>query len=173
MPNITSSPVATPNTIMLRVNSIGEKYSEGRCKTGKTIVPGMLIEKTVDTGYPYHTLQPHATADGIARLLVAIELALVADVPGLAYSGGTIDDSYGAGDLVRYHLCMPGDVMFMLVAASAVAIIETDFLSSAGDGTLKKSAGAGKLFQSDTTINNSGNALTRARIRAEALGPNA
>lgn len=168
MANVMTTPPTRPATIVLEAKN-GLKTNEGRVKTAKTIYPGMLIERLTDTGYQYMTVQPHATAGGAAELLIAIELALVADIPGATYSGGTVDDAYAAGDLVRWHHCQRGDVVHALVAASASAIVMTDWLSSNGDGCLRKETSTGvKLFAPMEAVDNSAGS-SRARIRARAL----
>lgn len=161
---------SAPNTIMLKVNSIGEKYGEGKVKTGKTIYPGDLIDPTTDTTYPDCTYQPFATAAGLCDRIVAIELALAADVFGAATTkGGTIDDAYAAGDTVRFHECMPGDIMYMWVAASASAIAQNAYLEADGAGGLRVYNAGVRLFRAMEAVDNHLNGASRARIRARAV----
>jgi len=166
-----TTPPATPNTILLRIDSLGEKYLEGRVAAAKTVTPGMLVERTTDaSNNPDGVWQPHSTAGGYAEPIVAVELALVADVPKQTYSGGTIDDVYNAGDLLRMHECQPGDELYMFLPASASAVVLTDFLTSNGDGTLKKASSTDvRGWKPLEAVDNSANAASKARIRVRRL----
>jgi hypothetical protein len=167
MAGVTTAP-ATPNTIVLKSLGIGERYSEGLVQAAKTITPGYLVERVVDDE-SQPKWQGHSTAGGYAEIVVAVELGFVADIPKQTYSGGTIDDVYNAGDLVRLHHCHKGDELFMLVPASASAIVITDFLTSNGDGTLKKATSTDqRLFKPLQALDNSAGATT-ARIRVRVL----
>lgn len=164
-----TTPPNPQRTIILKCDRIGEKYNEGRVAVSKSILPGMLIERTTADTPPDGDWQPHSTAGGFAEAAVALELGFVADIPFQTFSGGTIDDAYAAADLVRMHLCQPGDEMYMLLAASATAVVLTDFLESAGDGTLRKASSTNqRLFKPLEAVDNSAGAA-RARIRVRKL----
>src|SRR5262245_1722763 len=133
MPNLTDPP-RPQRTILLR-GKFNQVATEGRVKTGGSIMPGMLVEMTTTTPYQYPTLQAHATSGGHSRRWVALE-GMVADIPYQTFTGGTIDDAYAAGALLRVHECMPHDVMYMLIP-NAANITINGALASNGDGTLK------------------------------------
>lgn len=159
MSEVTSPP--TPNTILLRGKQ-SETHVEGRAST--TITPGFLISKTTSGDYPYGKWAPHPTAGGLAEKVVALE-GRVADVPGLAFTGGTIDDDYLVDQLVFAHHCQPGDELYMFLKASGSAVILTDNLESAGDGTLRKLASGVALFHV-LEAKTPGSSKTRIRVRA-------
>lgn len=111
------------NTILLKpIEDIARKYEEGRVHTGKTILPGMLIE-TTSTG----TLQPHSTDGGEAECLVAIEDPL---------QGKTIDDSYAADDLCRYLNLLPG-AEFQAILTTGQSVSPDEWWTSDGDGKIR------------------------------------
>jgi hypothetical protein len=164
-----TTPPNPQRTIVLKCSSLGDKYHEGRVQAGKTITPGMLVERATTGTKPDGDYRPHSTAGGPAERIVAQELAFIADVPGLTFSGGTIDDNYAAGDLVRMHQCQPGDECYMLLGAGATAVIEVDFLESAGTGYLRKASGTNtRLFKPLEAVDNSTGA-NPARIRVRAI----
>lgn len=152
--------MAGPNTICLKVNAIGEKYGEGLVKAAKTIKPGHLIESTADAVdvYGRETMQPHSVALGKGEQVVAIEEF---------FTGGTIDDLYPAGAVVRFHRCLKGDLMWMLLKIGE-NILPTDYLESAGDGTLQKLTTGVALFKAAEIKDNTSGGLV-VRIRARAL----
>lgn len=164
-----------PNTIVLQGN-LADKYDEGVC--GATnITPGFLIDydatsteegdTAVGTGdtpgaLENQVMKPHATAGGLTGVLVAVE----DDFGGHGVPGGTIDDDYVEGDVVRFHKAQKGDKLNMwLLENENVAF--GDKLSSNGDGTLRKVTGTdiglvkAKEAQHYTTAN--------GRIRVEVL----
>lgn len=107
-----------PNTIQLN----GEFRHEEGIASG-TVSPGMLLERTSATT---HTVKAHATEGGYAERAFAVEDAL---------QGNTVDDDYADGDLVSYHLAVPGaEVQALIKAGSVVSVGEQ--LISGGDGTL-------------------------------------
>lgn len=164
----------TPNVIVLKTNSLGGiNYHENPIQAAKTIRPGMLIER-IAGGF----VQPHSTAAGPAEKLVATELGLVADIPGNAGDtvtvlGGGIDDNYVAGGqnaLVRSHLCESGDEMYLLLPPSAAAVTEADYLTSNGDGYVKKGATTdSRLFKALESADNHLNSGSALRIRARTI----
>lgn len=129
-------------TVLLK-GSLSEKSEESRVVSGATITPGMLVEYTTTAGVgpgARPDVQPHSTAGGYAENLFAIENSYKGGraTATLGIEGGGIDDDYAAGDLCFLHLAQPGDEIYALVPGGASAIILTDFLTSAGDGTVKK-----------------------------------
>lgn len=101
-----------------------------------SITPGMLI--ALDTA---GKVKAHATAGGIAANAFAFENELT-NYDGHSGTNHTIDTAYASGDNVYYGVCSSGAEVYALVADGASAIVKGDYLTSAGDGTLKK-AGAG------------------------------
>ena len=160
----------TPNTILLKGRH-HNKYEEGRVAAGKTIMPGMIIESVGVDSNGVTTYQPHATRGGWAELAVAVESVFTADAsPGGADRGGTIDDAYQAGELVRFHICQPGDELYMLLKTANHALITSSLVSDGAGGLEIFSSTYNKLFKSLEDNNNSSGA--NARIRVRALGPN-
>lgn len=117
------------NQIILMDMGHHEEY-----RAAAALKPGHLIQLTSDT-----EVQKHASAGAIGEKMFAKEDAL---------QGKTIDDAYAAGDLVSCHVCLPGCRLQARVAAGAVAIVEGDWLGSAGDGTLRKVTPAPELLYS-------------------------
>jgi hypothetical protein len=161
------------NTIVL-VGDLWEKPEESRA--GATITPGMLLGQTTTAlTQPGERprVVPHATAGGPCEKKFAKENAwkggtLSAD--GEEISGGTIDDDYATGDTVLIHHAQPGDVIYALVPASAAAIVLSDYLTSNGDGTLKKAATTDtRIAVPLEAVDNSTNGTTTARIRVRIL----
>lgn len=74
----------------------------------------------------------HATAAKVAYPIFAYEDEL---------QGKTYLDSYAANDIVQCWVAQRGDVVNALIQAGQTIVIG-DYLVSAGDGTLKKSAAA-------------------------------
>jgi hypothetical protein len=110
-----------PNMILLR-GDLGDIYDEGRC-AATDVLPGMLIN--FDSS---GEIIPHGTAVGNSIKAVAIEDAL---------QGKTIDDAYEEDDLVRYHVCQRGEIIYFRLA-DAQTIAVNDALVSNGDGYLKE-----------------------------------
>ena len=165
------SAVTTPpnpqRTIVLKCDSLGEKYLEGRVEAAKSITPGMLVERTATSGTdPDGFWQPHSTQGGPAEAVVAMELGFVADVPyASTFSGGTIDDAYAANDVVRMHECQPGDELYMFLKANGSAVTPVDFLQSAGNGDLEKQTSTNqRLFKALESVT-PGTSRTRIRVR--------
>ncbi|KKK83117.1 hypothetical protein LCGC14_2796600 [marine sediment metagenome] len=91
-------------------------------KAASTITPGMLID-TEAAG-----VIEHAGAGLNAAPLFAVENEVV---------GKGIDDDYIAAENCIYEAMQLGTEVHALLAANAAAIVEGDFLQSAGDGTLR------------------------------------
>lgn len=160
------------NTIVL-VGDLNEKPEESRA--AGTITPGMLLGQATTT-----LTQPgerprvvaHATAGGWAEKKFAKENSYTGgtmSVDHLSIGGGNIDDDYVTGDTVFIHHAQPGDVIYALLPASADAIILTDYLTSNGDGTLKKAATTDvRIAAPLEAVDNSASTAT-ARIRVRVL----
>lgn len=139
--------MAYPNTILLK-GDLGTRYEEGRA--AGTIKPGHLIKSNSSGNYVVH-----ASSGGAGERLVAIEDGLI---------GGTIDTAYSSGDLVRFKVVQPGDVLYMFLK-DGQSVVPDDDLSSNGDGTLKKETSTGvKMFKSLETVAPSG-ADGRIKVR--------
>lgn len=101
----------------------------------------------------------HATQGGAARRLFAKENGIVGDITTTAYVG--YDTAPTAPDIVPCHDAQPGDLINWRVAAGAASITLGDFLTSAGDGTAKKTGATSELqysqvADSSTITNTSG-----------------
>lgn len=133
------------NTIVV-LGDLESRSEEARA--GGTITPGMLLGQTTTAltqPGEHPRVVAHATAAGPALKMFAKEMGAMG-VGGTfssgdsAISGGTIDDDYAIGDTVLIHEARPGDEIYALVPGNAAAIVLTDYLTSNGDGTLKKGA---------------------------------
>lgn len=140
-------PTVSPHTIVLR-GELHQRHDEARANAA--LKPGHLIKKNSSS-----EVLKHATAAGGGQLFVAKEDDLV---------GKTINDAYAAGDVVFYHIPQKGDWLYMRVAAAATAIAVNDPLTSAGDGTIKKSTGG-----TDVVIGHAKEALDNSGGGAEAF----
>lgn len=162
----------TYNTVVLR-GDLGKKPEESRA--GGTITPGMLLGNTTTT-----LTQPgemprvvaHATAGGPCEKKFAKENSYDGghmSIDGLSISGGTIDDNYVTGDTVFIHTAMPGDVIYGLVPASASAIVLSDYLTSNGNGMVKKGATTDYRIARPLEAVDNSSGTTPVRIRMEIL----
>ena len=106
------------NAIQLRGEAL---HKEGIA--GAVVTPGYLIEQDTDL-----TWIPHANAGLNAAPTFALELAML---------GKGIADDYADGDQIQVGAQVPGNEVYALVAASAAAILNNEYLESAGDGTLR------------------------------------
>lgn len=117
--------------------------------------------------YPGHLLvmdsagkvKKHATADGYAERMFAVEDSL---------QGSTIATAYAAADQVRIVICTPGDVVQAYLASGETVVIG-DQLCSNGDGTLKKVTGsevpiAVAMEAQDLSDTGDSDTLTRVRV---------
>jgi hypothetical protein len=104
---------------------------EGVAEPNSDIKPGHLLVFN-STG----NLEVHATEEGAARpVLVALESPTAP-----AGTTAAIDALYTASETVYYTVGQPGDVLYMILAASQTAVKGTSKLVSKGDGTLKVQA---------------------------------
>jgi glycerol kinase len=110
--------MAKPKTIVLKGTPLRK---EG--VASEAITPGHLVEFG-----GVNDLRKHATAGGNARKAFAVEYD----------PENEIDTACAAGDQVMYVTGHPGDEVYALVPAGAVAIAKGDPLESNGDGTLRK-----------------------------------
>lgn len=123
------------NTIKLKnYLNIFEEYA-----ANAAITPGHLIE-VISTD----KVQVHATGDGNALPMFAIEDDL---------QGKTIDQAYAAGDRVQVWIPQRGDQVNAILHDEEAVVIG-DFLTSYGDGTLKKYdvAASGAIIESPALI---------------------
>jgi hypothetical protein len=142
--------VAVFNTVILK-GKYGEYYSEDVNSASNGVMPGHLMIVGSDL-----KVDRHLTAGGTAENRVALEEF---------FQGGTIDNSYSSGAIVRSKVFQPGEEAYMLLAASASSLTPADFVTSAGDGTVKKSTATSewRFGKPLASVDNSGNSLT-ARV---------
>jgi hypothetical protein len=153
-----------PNTVVL--SDLYITPDEKKC--AEAITPGHLVE-VIGSGGTAGQLRRHATADGISRPHFAIE-SLVPYDP-IPTKTKAIDIPYPIGDTVRWIIASPGMLIYAMVPAAAVAIVEGDPLVSNGDGTLKKAGAtpAGEVivaYAAEAINNSGGGAAARIRVRA-------
>lgn len=111
--------MATQRTIRLKGSGLRK---EGLVATGVTITPGMLVD-TDSTGVILHG---DAAENAVPAFAVENEVV-----------GEGIDTDYVAESNCIYEVMQRGTEVHALVAASAVAIVEGDFLESDGAGMLR------------------------------------
>jgi hypothetical protein len=138
-----TTPQTNPRTILLR-GELHKVQTEGYVQATKSIIPGMLVEPGTGGANPYKHYQPHATQGEVTEPLVALE-PMIADVPFATFQGGTIDDTYAAGDHLR--------------------VIEGDFLQSAGNGDLEKVTTTNARLFTALEAKTPTAARTRVRVR--------
>lgn len=115
-----------------RIQLAGDyRYEEDPAVAG--ITPGHLVELAA-TG-----VQVHATEGGVAEKAWAVESPLQGKT-AFSVEGRDIDDAYVAGEVVSYHIAVPGASVFAFIKA-AENIAKGDKLVSGGDGTLIATAG--------------------------------
>lgn len=128
--------MASMNTILLK-GDLGRRYEEARAETSG-ITPGHIIEENSNGNVIVHATAG-AGAGGEWGGGVAIEDALSG--PDLINTrGNTIDDAYGASDLVRYIILASGEI-WNAILTTAQTVAKGDGLTSAGNGRLKKANG--------------------------------
>jgi hypothetical protein len=141
-------PKVNPRTILL----VGKETSimkEGVC--GGAMTPGHLVALNSAGKWVVHP-----SAGGVALRAFVVE----AD-----YNGKGIDDAFAADDWAQVWLVPPGAEVNALVAPSAAAIAVGDWVESAGNGTVRKLAAGTPLGQAIQAVDNSGNAVSSARIQ--------
>lgn len=107
-------------TILIKGNS--SAIREELVNSG-IVTPGQLLQRNSS-----NQVARHATSGGNQERLVALENDLVGD---------DIDTNYAASKRVQCRNCVPGDVMWMLLADGENATTGESYLESNGDGDLK------------------------------------
>ena len=158
--------MAARGTIVLK-GEIERRYDEGRVAAalvGK-ILPGYLIEMDVDGEY-----QSQSVAGAAVELAVAVEddfrgMTVLGTLPSDGVVAGGVAVGYVAGDLIRFHRCMKGDeVQLVLKNGQTVTLAPDQFLTGNGDGTMKLAGvGDARLFKPLEAMTASGDTLIRAR----------
>lgn len=98
------------------------------------IMPGMLIE-LITAG----TVRAHATAAGNVAKMFALEDEL---------QGNGIDTAYAAADRVQCWNPVPGEEVFAILS-DGETVVKGDFLSSNGDGYLRKHVAETESWRND------------------------
>lgn len=144
------------HVILLSVTQINE--SEYPLATGKAITPGMLCEPT---GTSAVSVQPHSNASAIPPEV------LVANVAPWRLGQGIEDPFDQDGEVVPLHKALPGDKLYMLLAAGEQVDSFADRLGSNGDGTLKIATTYAFLKPLELVNNSAG--YEPVRVRVEVL----
>ena len=121
----------------------GSLHKVEEARATETISPGHLIEMT-STG----AVQKNDKVAGSIQTLVAMEDA--------KRGGGGITDDYLVNELVMYHLCIPGDLVYLRIPAAAAAIVKGDSLEPAANGVVIKLASGVRIAIAEEAIDNSG-----------------
>lgn len=148
-----------PNTVWLA----GGGDQIGDIPAGVAIVPGMLIERYLNTTAMFRPCTI-VTALGVSPTFALNQSMLN---KGVGLPSGVAADNYAIGDLVEAVIGKSGTTIWALVATAAPAIAIGDKLESAGDGTVRK-------FTTGTPIALALEALTNvsganARLRLEVI----
>lgn len=145
----------TYHTVILKKNRLVDYYDEYLC--GATaVMPGFFLQvdasATVD-GANNQTIKPNDTAYGGGAVIVAIENALIGDST-VTTDGGTIDDAYAEGDLVRAQRLQLGDEVYPFLKANAGTATEGSLLAFSNDGKLVLDTGGsgGHQFEALWTV---------------------
>ena len=117
-----------------------DKVEEARAT--ETISPGDLVEMTSTGG-----VQRNDKVAGTIQLMVAMEDA--------KRPVGTILDDYLATELVMYHLCVPGELIYLRIPAAAAAIVKGDSLEAVAAGVVQKLAAGVRVAIAEEAIDNS------------------
>lgn len=125
---------ATGRTIVAQGDLSPNRHKE--YEADAELYPGHLVQLNSDTEVLKHNVK-----GGWARKLFAKENAIVGDLTTTAYA---------AGDTVPCHDALPGDLINWRVAIGAASITLGDALTSAGDGTAKKSNAANETLYAAT-----------------------
>lgn len=149
-----------PNTVWLA----GSGEQIGDVPAGVAIVPGMLIERYLNTTAMFRPCTI-TTALGVSPTF-ALNQSMLNKGCGLP-APGVAGDNYAIGDLVEAVIGKPGTTIWSLVATAAPAIAIGDKLESAGDGTLRKyTTGTPIAIALEALTNTSG---ANARLKVEVL----
>lgn len=144
------------HVVLLSVNEINEQ--EYPLATGKDITPGMLCELTGTTAL---SIQPHSNASAIPAEV------LVANVAPWRLGSGLEDPFDQDGESVPVHKALPGDKLYMLLAAGEQVDSFADRLGSNGDGTIQIATTYAFLKPLELVDNSAG--YESVRIRVEVL----
>ena len=128
-----------PNRTVLLKSDL-HKIEEARA--AETISPGHLIEM-LSTG----KVQKNDKVAGSIQMMVAMEDA--------KRPVGTLLDDYLLDELVMYHLCIPGDLVFLRIPAAAVAIVKGDSLEPVANGVVQKLNTGVRVAIAEEAIDNS------------------
>lgn len=145
-----------PNTIHLG----GETTQVGDIPAGVAIVPGMLIERYLNTTAMYRPCTI-TTALGVAAIF-ALNQSMMNK--GVGLPSGVAADNYAVGDLVEAAIGHKGSTFWALVADSAPAIAIGDKLESAGNGTLRKFTTGTPIAVALEALTNTSGANSRLKI---------
>jgi hypothetical protein len=146
--------MAGPNRIVLKATRLSNRPDEAR--GAAAVKPGHLIRHNVNG-----QVVPHDVAGGFGEIMVAIEDN---------FQGKTTADAYASGDLVFFHRAVPGDELYLVLAASQVTQIGA-YLASNGDGAVKVAGGAtdiGLFMAIENAITAGSTGFVRARVLAGA-----
>lgn len=139
---------SNPSTILLKGDPMPLEYlADG------AITPGHLVKLDSDG-----KVTVHATAGAYTPVYIAREHET---------DGGDIDEAYAAADTCFIYHCKPGDEVYVLLPASAAAVVIGDLLESAGDGTFRKVAAAltdNSGGTANTTLQAIGGSYTEAEV---------
>lgn len=158
------------NTIVL-IGDIERRYDEGRVAaalSGK-ILPGYMIEKNADGEY-----QRNSGAAVACEALIAVEddfrgMTVEGDLPSDGVVAGGSAVGYIAADLIRFHICQPGDVVQLVLKAGETAT-DDSFLTSNGDGTVQvQTSTEDKTFKAMEEIDLSGSGAVDTFIKARKV----
>ena len=109
-----------PNTIVLKAD---DQFRTIERLAGAALSPGYLLALNSSNAFV-----KHATANGRAMKLFAMERE---------FTGSTITTAYSSGDTVIAADLKPGDEVYAKLAASAAAIVIGDFLANSQCECLK------------------------------------
>ncbi len=121
---------AFPTKIVIQVNSESgtRPIHDDMVGATATIQPGMLLEVDANEALIRHN---SANAISVPRRVA------VKNPYGDDLTVSAIADTYAIGETVRYIFPQSGDLLYMLIEASAVLVKGQTYLASAGDGTLQ------------------------------------
>lgn len=134
-----------PHTILLKGEP--ERAGESLAAAGSAIVPGMLI-MTTSTG----AVQAHNVAGAKCTAKFAREMDIV---------GGTIDDTYDAGDTVLWLDAQPGDWIYAWLEDEANVAVGA-YLQSNGAGALEAVTPFAQGAADPFAVTPAGSALVKA-----------
>jgi len=120
--------MGSQNTIMI----VNKNMVRGEATGSGSITPGHLLYRT-----SADLVAVHAAASGRHQSMFAIEDEL---------QGKDISDVYATATKVQYVVCNRGDQIHALIANGA-NIVKGDYLTSAGDGTLKEMKGDSTILE--------------------------